>query len=464
MRVVSELMWALRRDGITISPAQAIDAVRAVEIVGWGDRRVLRAALAAVLVTRGCERAPFDASFDAFFAPDAARPGDLFARLAASGFSEAEIALLRDILFAVGERSGANADGEALRALLGHPGELDHLLRAAGVRRVLAPMTSPATEGFYAERVGRAIGLPRAANAITRIGRAFADAFGDERAQALEEALRAELAARKRQVRDHVAQEPLRKDAAGGDGTGPLGASFGSLDADEARAARRAVRLLAERLRGAESVRRRRARRGKFDPRRTARAALKTFGAPIRPVRVRRRRDRPKLLVVCDVSESVRVASRFMLELVSAMQELFASTRSFVFVSDIAETTELFRHSSPDAALAAIASGRIVSIGANSNYGRALSELERRVGREVDRRTTIVVLGDGRTNQHADGADVVRRLRDRARSLLWLCPESPSGWGLGDSRMPRFVVASSAVMVVRTARELERAARRIVAR
>ena len=240
--------------------------------------------------------------------------------------------------------------------------------------------------------------------------------------------------------------------------------AFAGLTEAERSDVRRAIRGLAERLRGAERVRRRRALRGRIDPHRTLRLSLRTGGVPFQPARRRRRRDKPRLIVLCDVSDSVRAASLFMLEFVHAAQELFAGTRSFVFVSELAETTRLFADHPPDAALARIYGGAVVSLAHNSNYGRVLAAFEERVGRVIDRRTTIVVLGDGRTNYLADGADVIARLRERARSLLWLCPEGPGSWGSGDSAMLRYAPASSRVLVARTAKELEKAAREVAAR
>jgi uncharacterized protein with von Willebrand factor type A (vWA) domain len=224
------------------------------------------------------------------------------------------------------------------------------------------------------------------------------------------------------------------------------------------------VRGLAERLRGAERVRRRHARRGRIDPHRTLRASMRTGGVPFQPAHRRRRRDKPRLVVLCDVSDSVRAASLFMLELVHAAHELFAGTRSFVFVSELAETTRLFDGLPPDAALARVYGGAVVSLAHNSNYGRVLAAFEERVGRAIDRRTTVVVLGDGRTNYLADGAEVVARLRERARAVLWLFPEGPGSWGQGDSAMLRFAAAATRVLPARTAAELEAAAREVAAR
>ncbi len=465
LRILDELLWALRREGFDVSTAQAIDAVRVAALVGFDDRATLRDALAAVVVDRRADRARFRAAFDAFFAADRAHAGDLWSRLAARGFTPAELSALRDLLDAAAERSGATGDAPALLAFTGAESELDHLLRAAGIARVLAPMTSALSIGFFVQKVQGEVGLPRAASALRRIAAALREALGDERGAALAAALGEELERARRRVRGHV-ERVLAARLAEPDAGGRRRAEaipFAGLGEREREEVRRALRRLAERLRGAERVRRRRSQRGRIDPHRTLRRSLSTFGVPFHPARRRRRRDKPRLFVVCDVSESVRAASLFMLELAHAAQELFSGTRSFVFVSELGETTRLFADRGPDAALAAVYGGAVVSLAHNSNYGRALRAFEDRAGRDVDRRSTVVILGDGRTNYMPDGAEVVARLRERSRAVLWLCPESPGSWGTGDSAMPRYAAASTRVLVARTAAELEAAAREVAA-
>jgi uncharacterized protein with von Willebrand factor type A (vWA) domain len=462
LRVLSELLWAVRREGVTISTAQAIEAARATELVGWSDRGALRDALVATTCTSREDAVRLRRAFDAFFDAEGAHAGDLFHRLARRGFGAGELAALRELLDAVAERSGQAGDAVALRPLTGHPGELDHLLAAAGVRRVLAG-TQPRAVGFFAQRALESVGVPRAASALGRLARVLRESFGDERGDELARALEDELAAMRRRIRAHV-ERLAQRDVVDSGGARPpaLDVPFADLSPDEARHVRRAVRTLAEKLRGGERVRRKRARRGRIDVRRTMRAALATGGVPFRPARRVRRRDKPRIVMLCDVSESVRSASRFLLELLGAVQELFADARSFVFVSDVAETTALFRAGSLATAFAAIGSGRLISLAHNSNYQRALAGFWAQAGHDVDRRTTVVILGDGRTNHHGDAAEVVARLKQRARRVIWLCPEPRSAWGGGDSAMWRYAAAASEVVSARTARELEDAARKLV--
>ncbi len=463
LRVLDELLWVLRREGLPVSTAQAIDVMRVAALVGFSDRQALRDGLGAVLATKKDELALFGACFDRFFAEERAHLGDLWSRLRARGFSDPELGALRELLSAAAQRSSGDAAG--MLAFTGEALELDQLLASAGIARALAPMTSALQTGFFAQDVGKRIGLPMLGSALARMRDALREALGEERGAALAAAVREELDAMKRRVRAHVETSLARKlgesDALA---ARAVDRPFSSLSPEEMAEVRSALRRLAERLRGAERVRRKRSKRGRIDPHRTLRRSLRTGGIPFRPARRVRRRDKPRLVLLCDVSDSVRIASRFMLELVCASQELFAETRSFVFVSDVGETTELFRRKTPEAALAAIESGRVVDRTRNSNYGRALVSFEERLGRGVDRRTTIVILGDGRTNFLPEEVSVVERLVRCAGSVLWICPEPPATWGTGDSAMPRYAAAASRVLVARTARELEGAARELLAR
>jgi hypothetical protein len=466
VRGLDELLWVLRREGFSISTAQALDVARVVRLVGFEDRGVLRDAIAAVVVERRADLEHFGSVFAEFFAHGRAHPQDLWGKLRDRGFTLGELDALRQLLNGAAEQSGASGDAMGFAALMGSESELDQILMAAGVARALAPMSSALQTGYFTHQVLDQLGVARASSALHRIRDALRDALGDERGKALADAVAEELARVRRRAREHVSDTLARRLHAPETGSRRRaeGVPFTSLSAAEVDEVRRAVRALAERLRGAERVRRRHAARGRIDPHRTLRQSLRTGGVPFLPARRRRRRDKPRLFVLCDVSDSVRAASLFMLEFAHAAQDLFSGTRSFVFVSELGETTRLFADEPVAAALGRVYAGGVVDTGHNSNYGRVFRAFEERIGAAVDRRTTIVILGDGRTNYFADEAEVVRRLRDRARAVLWLCPEGQGTWGTGDSAMLRYAAAATKVLVARTAKELEVAAREVVAR
>lgn len=462
-RVVDELLWALRRSGLTIATSQAIDVVRAIHAVGLDDRGVVREAVAAVVVQRARDRAGFDATFDGFFFADRAG-GTLWDRLRARGVSAAEVDELRDLLERAASRTGEG--GQHLGALLERGPELDRLLHLAGVSRAL-DVQNRLQLGFFTYRVLQQIGMSRAREGLAALRTHLIDAFGEERAQQLVAALEEELARTSSAVRAHVEKSFARREAERADearGRRIDTTSFTSLSDAEVEEVRRAVRRFAARLRGGARVRARRARRGRIDPHRTLRRALATGGVPFAPARQIRRRKRPRLVLLCDISDSVRSAAGFMLEFVYAAQELFDRTRSFVFVSELGETTQIFARESVSIALGHAYGGSVVSVHDNSNYGRVLRAFEAEHLGKVDRHTTVVILGDGRTNYHDDAADVLDRIRGRARALLWLCPEARGEWSYGDSAMARYAPKCSAVLEVRCARDLEDAARALVMR
>jgi uncharacterized protein with von Willebrand factor type A (vWA) domain len=468
VRVLDELLWALRREGFAVSTAQAIDVGRAVQAVGLDDRACVREAAAAVIVQRARERARFDAVFDAFFTAGSTgadgRGRTLWERLEGRGFQAPELDALRELL---AQLSSAGSDGVApLEMLLGRGADLDRLLALADVARHV-DAHSGMQLGFQAHRLASQLGAGRARQALAQLRTLLADALGTERGAALADALSAELEQAEDDVRTHVRRtyEARVAEAERERGERTLETTpFAALDDAEIEEVRRAVRSFAERLRGGARVRARRARHGRIDPHRTLRLVLRTGGVPFHPARRKRRRDRPKLVLLCDVSDSVRAAAAFLLEFTYAAQELFSRARSFVFVSDLGETTPLFAREPVRVAIARAWGGHVVRAGDNSNYGRVLRAFEARHLRELDRRTTVVVLGDGRTNYHDAAAEVLDRVRDRCRALVWLCPEPRGQWSQGDSAMATYAAKCTAVYEVRCAADLENAARALVAR
>jgi uncharacterized protein with von Willebrand factor type A (vWA) domain len=462
VRLVDELLWVLRREGFDVSTAQAIDAMRAVAAVGFERRADVRDALAAVIVHRARDRGRFDDAVDRFFAVDAggAPARTLWERLAARGFSGEELDVLRALLLAGG-------DGLAeLATLVERGADFDRALATGGRARDFDASSEPRL-GFLAHRLIARLGLGAARRGLDALRRFLLEALG-ERGERLADAIAQELERAPDEVRayarrrhDTDAAEQQRQRAEHRLATTP----FVALTPAEIEEVRRSVRRFAERLRGGERLRRRRrARRGRIDPHRTFRRALATGGVPFELVRKHRRRDRPRLVLLCDVSDSVRAAARFLLEFTYAAQEMFARTRSFVFVSEIGETTDLFAREPVATAVARAWGGGVVSTSDNSNYGRAFRAFDARHARDLDRRTTVVVLGDGRTNYFDPAADVVGRLRERSRALLWLCPEPRREWGQGDSAMAVYVPRCTAVYEVSCAADLEHVARVLVAR
>jgi uncharacterized protein with von Willebrand factor type A (vWA) domain len=321
--------------------------------------------------------------------------------------------------------------------------------------------------GYRATAVWEELGLDHASRLLSELPTALgrADALGDERRRTLRDAFAEELDHVRSLVREHVSTRlsVVSRDAPRSEDGGPMDVPFSALTEQERGAVHDAVRALAARLRGA--LRKREARRGALDVGRTLRKNLRYGGTPVDLHYRKRHRERPSLVLLCDVSESVRAASSFLLELVYALGNILQRTRSFVFVSELVETSKLFRNATPTAVIGRILNGELLERSSESNYGNALRSFEELAGRDLGPRTALVILGDGRNNfLPDDGRERMVSLRKRVGTLLWVCPEAPESWGTGDSRMPVYAKAATRVIVARTARELEQAARSLLGR
>ncbi len=221
-----------------------------------------------------------------------------------------------------------------------------------------------------------------------------------------------------------------------------------------------AVRRLLHSLHGAPRSRRKIAARGTVDGARTMRANMGYDGVPFRPVTVARVADRPRLLLLVDVSLSVRTAARFTLQLVHGLQSMAAKVRSFAFVADLAEITDLFNEHHMEEALglvmAGLPAGGVLDVDADSDYGAAFGTFMEEHGSAVNRRTTVIVLGDGRGNGKDPNFGAIAEIARRARELVWLTPEPRYSWRLGSCDLPAYAAYCDRVHVVRDLGGLDR--------
>lgn len=219
------------------------------------------------------------------------------------------------------------------------------------------------------------------------------------------------------------------------------------------------IRRLIRSLHGAPRSRRKLAARGTVDAARTMRANLRYDGVPFRPITVAKVEDRPSLLILADVSLSVRAAARFTLQLVHGLQSMVAHVRSFAFVSDLVEITDLFAEHQPEEALSLVVTGLqnggVLDTDADSDYGNALGTFLEEFGGAVTRRTTVIVLGDGRNNGRDPNLAAFEEISRRARETIWITPEPSYSWGLGSCDLPAYATYCDRVHVVHDLAALE---------
>jgi uncharacterized protein len=432
-----DFVRAARSAGVRVSPAETIDAARAVEAVGLADRERLRDTLSLVLAKTADEKARLEDCFDRFFSrqdfgaatpslPDAPASGE--APPPEGGFGEGGgggglAAMLRD-----GDRAGLAAAMEEAAAEVGLPD--------------IAVFTQV---NLYTRRILERMGLDALEREVARLGDAQR---GD--------ALRRRRDWLRGRVRGFV-QQNLRLFAEGDaerQRESRLAATrLSALDRRDRERMRVLVRAMARRLAVRYGRKRWRSRRGRLDARRTLRRNMGWGGLPFLPVWKRRRVEKPRLVVLCDVSGSVAAVAEFLLLFLHSLNEALSGLRSFAFSGDLVEVSAILERQPIERAIPEIMDR--IGFG-SSNYGRSLAAFEAGWAPVLDRRTTVVVLGDGRGNRTDPRADVLGRIAGRSKQVIWLNPEHRALWSTGDSDMHRYVPHCRVAATCATLGQLER--------
>jgi uncharacterized protein len=460
-----EFTALLRRNGVRVSLAETMDAFQALDAVGLADRDTVRAALRATAVKRAVDVPTFDRLFDLYFSGlgEAIREITAATR-AAIGLDEEDFARFLEQLEQLLAEQGTPLSQLAQALLRADGGRLEQLLRDAAREARLGEIEHGFQEGRFTHAMAAALGLGDLGAELDRLRRDLAGAAPDV-ARRLDEYLARRLRDLQDLMKAMVRQELDRQDVQRQDRQGLQNLaekSFFYLTEEEIRRMEEAVTKLAQRLKNVVAVRRRRAKRGRFDSSATLRHNLQYGGVPFQIVFDRKRKDKPQVMVLCDVSDSVRNVSRFMLQFVYALQDLYSKVRSFIFVADIGEVTQLFAEYDANQALEEALHGNLINVYAHSDFGRAFRSFHRDHLAAVNKRTTVIVLGDARNNYNLPHEWVLKDVQQRAKQVIWLNPENRMTWGFGDSEMDRYAPYCTVVEECRNLSQLYRVIDRLV--
>lgn len=456
----------LRQNGVRVSFAESMDSFRALDLVGLGSRHGVKDVLRATLVKRAVDVPTYDTLFDLYFSGI----GAIVKRsetnsMEALDLNPADYQQLLDDLARFLAEQGLETS-ELTQALLAQDtARLERLLRAAAERAGVQRIERSFQEGQYSQGMQQGMGVGDVARELQAISDALGAGepdprrqqmgrFVDSRLQQLQEMIR-------RLVRGELEQQDVsQRDAARMQALAEK--SFYYLSEDEIRRMKEAVTKLAARLKNVLAVKRRTARRGKFDVKDTIRKNLQYGGIPFKIRFDQRKRIKPQVVVLCDVSDSVRNVSRFMLQFVYSLQDIYSKVRSFIFVSDIGEITRLFEESEIHQAIDQAIRGNVINVYAHSDFGRAFLMFHREHLAAITRHTTVIILGDARNNYNLPHEWVLKEIQQRAKQLIWLNPENRMTWGFGDSEMDRYLPYCDVVEECRNLNQLYRVVDRMV--
>jgi hypothetical protein len=435
-----QFLQAARSAGIRVSAAEGIDAARAVQLVGYGDRTVLKDSLSLVLAKTPDEKYLFDECFDLYFrrddlAPSDATDTDPAVRATESGFGG-------EGLGGGGGRSLAQMLMDDDRAALA--ASMEEAARDSGIQNI----RFFTQRNLYARRILDRMGLRQAERDMEALRR-----DGD---QATADHLENRIGALRDKARDLVERnlllfargetEKFREELL-------KSARLTNLERRDLERMRVLVRAMAKRLAARYAKTRRRRLRGHLDVRRTLRKNMGWGGIPFVTVWKQKRIEKPRVLVLCDVSGSVAAMAQFLLMFLYALNEALKDIRSFAFAGSLIEVSDILESEPIEIAIAKIM--QTIGFG-SSNYGNSLADFEDGWERYVSSKTTIMILGDARGNRTDPRTDIMQRLSQRSKRIIWLNPEFRAAWGTGDSDIFRYAPYCNVVTVCNTLRHLER--------
>ena len=467
---IIEFTNLLRKSGIRVSVSEAIDAFNALDELPLSDRELFRDALRTSMVKRGDEIATYDELFDLYWSGfyDNLKNafGDMAGDLGEMGIDLEQ--LLAQLAEMMQNMEGDFDLGELAQAMLTQDlSQLENLIRQAAEQAGTQRIENMLQVGFFSRRTTEQLGMEGAGQELEALAeRMRAQGMGEEAIAQMQELIRKLMETVRRTVRNfterelqqqnHNYMEKFRREML-------TEKSFYHLTEDEILRMREVVTRLAQRIKNILSIRKKRLKRGKLDLHQTLRRNMARGGIPFEIVYKTRRKDRPKLVIMCDVSSSVANVSRFMLQFMYSLQEAFTKIRCYVFVAELGEVTDVFHDADVSSAVEkALDGGDVINVYTRSNFGFAFHEFWKNHLSSVDNKTTVIILGDARNNYNDARAWCVRDIQNKAKNLVWLNPESPSAWGFGDSVMDRYLPYCDVVEECRNLRQLSKVVDQIV--
>jgi uncharacterized protein with von Willebrand factor type A (vWA) domain len=454
---IIEFAGVLRRNGIRVSTAETLEALQGSHALGLRDRETFKNVLRATMVKRTPDIETFDGLFDAYFSGI----GDLIKELGAASAGDMSMAEFQELLEDL-QRIMEGMDpgpSELTRSLVMQDnGSLEQMMREMLESEAMRNMDSRTMQPAAMRKLLDSMGGGDMAEELERLLQAARELGAtEEQLKKLEEYFERRMQDLGKMLKGLLqidSDQSDRKEEREQERERLLDKSFYYLSPTEIRRMREAVSALARRLKNAMAVRRKRIKRGRLDVKRTIRDSMEFGGVPFRIRYEDKRKERPQVIILCDISDSVRNVSRFMLQFVHSLQDLYSRVRSYVFVADIAEVTKLFSDNDIQTAINDAINGNVVNVYAHSDFGRAFRDFHRDHIEAVDSRTTVIILGDARNNYNAPNEWVLRDVQERAKQVIWLNPENRSTWGFGDSEMSRYAPFCDMVEECRNLRQL----------
>jgi hypothetical protein len=458
-KTILEFIDALRASGVRIALSENIDCFRALETLGVEDKQTFKSAMRSTLVKRGSDISTFEKLFEMYFTSltKPLLPEDEDTDMGMLPFGSMTI---QEFLDSFLEQNADMFQNLANLMQTQFGADFQMMMMQMGSSMGLSEISNPLQVGFFAKRIRDSLGWNLLSEELERLrqelrGQGYSGEEVDRLIEFVERQMKQAFEAIKEFVRRELAKNMLT-DMEKWKQDELLNKSFYMLSKREIEMMRDIVGQLGRTMKDKLVLRNKRKKRGRIDIKRTIRQNMQYGGVPIELAYKNRRRDKPQVLALCDISDSVSYAAGFMLQFLYTLQELFSKVRTFVFVTQIAEVTQLFHEHDINIAIDLALNSRHVDYNGHSNFGYAFHKFRDEFLESVTPRTTIIVVGDARNNRNDPRTWAFRDIAEKAKRVVWLNPEARTGWKLGDSVMYEYMPHCDEVHECRNARQLTR--------
>jgi uncharacterized protein with von Willebrand factor type A (vWA) domain len=447
---ILQLISALRASGVRVSLAESAEAFSAVDIMGIQNREEFRLSLRTTLIKDLKDIPTFDKLFPLFFG--SGQP-PMMGGNPSDDLTPEEIQMLVEAMKQFTEqlrqRMERLMNGEQLsRAELEALGQMVGLNQADNLNY----------QNWMTQRMMRAMAFPEVQKAIKELMEQLAQmGMSRERIQQIREMIQQNMKGMQEQMEQFAGEriaENLSERPRGENIDNLMNRPFEALSDSDKQILQREVKKLAAALRTRIALRQKRAKSGQMDPKATIRASLKYHGVPME-IKYKDRIHKPKIVMICDVSTSMRFCSELMLSFLFALQGQVRKTHAFAFIDHLESISEDFSGANADEAIQSVL-WRMPSGHYNTDLGWALNNFNDEYMDTLNSGTTLIIVGDGRNNYNDPRVDIFSTMSRRATRTIWLNPEPPLMWN-GDSDMQKYAPLCSDVLKVSNLRELAEA-------
>jgi uncharacterized protein with von Willebrand factor type A (vWA) domain len=444
---ILQLISALRAGGVCVSLAESAEAFSAVDLMGIQNREDFRLSLRATLIKDIRDIPTFDKLFPLFFGSGqppmmGGNPSDDMTPEEAQMLADA----LRQFAQSLRHRMERLMNGEQLSR-----SELEALSQMVGLDR----SDDIRHQNWMAQRMMRALEFPEVQKAMKELMEELQQmGMNRERVEQMRNMITQNMQGMQQQIEQFAGEriaENMSEKPRGESADNLMNRPFHALSDSDKMILQNEVQRLAAILRTRIALRQKRAKSGQLDPRATIRANLKYHGVPME-IKHKDRTRKPKIVVICDISTSMRFCSELMLSFLFALQGQVRKTHAFAFIDHLEYISDDFSGSDADQAITTVL-WRMPSGHYNTDLGWSLQNFNDDFMDTLNSGTTLLIVGDGRNNYYDPRLDIFSIMSRRAARTIWLNPEPPIMWH-GDSDMHKYAPLCDNVLKVGNLREL----------